>query len=324
MSRPPFALAKPELGGWRNGNTGTTGVWRFDAAVPGNEVLVTALVHGNELCGAWAALAALEAGLRPRRGALTLALCNLDAFDRYDAADPDASRFVDQDLNRLWGAMAWRTDAAAHSCEQRRAIELRPFVERANRLLDLHSMHECGPPLGLTGPHPQHAALAAAMGMPELLVADAGHREGCRLRDHGRFGDAHEADAQALLVECGFHGDPAGRDVAIDALARFLLATGCIDTNDIPAGWRLPAAPTQRLLQVSAAVTVADGEPPRFAQAWRSGECIAQAGTLLGWNGGEPLRTPYDNCVLVMPSLHHAHPGATILRLAREPRVLRR
>ncbi|MDP1533406.1 MAG: succinylglutamate desuccinylase/aspartoacylase family protein, partial [Rubrivivax sp.] len=129
---PVWALPVPALGAWRAGNTGVEGVWRFEADAPGPDVLVTALIHGNEHCGAWAVLAALKAGLRPRRGALTLAFCNLTAYDRFDPAAPAGSRFADQDLNRVWGAMAWRDAAAAHTSEQRRALELLPFAEGAD------------------------------------------------------------------------------------------------------------------------------------------------------------------------------------------------
>ena len=47
-----FVLEKPDLGPWRCGNTGVEGVWQFDSGRPGRSVMVTALVHGNELCGA--------------------------------------------------------------------------------------------------------------------------------------------------------------------------------------------------------------------------------------------------------------------------------
>ncbi|MFY7939297.1 MAG: succinylglutamate desuccinylase, partial [Burkholderiaceae bacterium] len=103
MSELHFELPKPDLGAWRAGNTGTEGVWAYSAHPPGPHVLVTALVHGNELCGAWALLDALQIGLRPRRGSLTLAFCNLAAFDAFDANNSDASRYLDEDLNRVWG-----------------------------------------------------------------------------------------------------------------------------------------------------------------------------------------------------------------------------
>ena len=32
----------------------TPRVWHFDSGVPGKRVMLSALIHGNELCGAWA------------------------------------------------------------------------------------------------------------------------------------------------------------------------------------------------------------------------------------------------------------------------------
>ena len=314
---PRFELPCPELGPWRSGNSGTEGVWRFESGAAGADVLVTALIHGNELCGAWAVLAALQAGLRPRRGALTLALCNLAAFDRFDVQHPEASRRVDQDLNRVWGTMAWRA-AGAQTSEQRRALELLPFAERAEWLLDLHSMHNPGPALVLTGLQDRNMALARRLGTPGLAVADAGHAAGCRLRDHGRFGDLADAVSRSLLIECGFHGELAAREVAIDMLGRFLLASGTLDEGDLPAGWLRPLPEAVSALEVTEAVTARAGEAPRFAQAWHAGQRIAAAGTLLGWNAGEPFHTPYADCTLIMPSVERVVPGMTIVRLARE------
>ena len=318
---PPFELPVPDLGRWRAGNTGVEGIWRFEAGAPGREVLVTALIHGNELCGAWALKAALEAGLKPRRGALTLALCNLAAFDRFDAADFGASRCVDQDLNRVWGAMGWRSAPAPRTIEQRRALELLPFAERADCLLDLHSMHHPGPPLVLTGLQRRNIELARELGAPALVVADAGHTEGARLRDHGRWGRNGDDGSRSLLVECGFHGELAAREVAVDMLGRFLCAAGTLDEADLPAGWLRPRPAAQAVLEVTEAVTAKEGEAPRFAARWATGQRIAAAGTLLGWNAGQPFATPYDDCTLVMPSLRNVRPGLTIVRLARDARI---
>jgi hypothetical protein len=76
--------------------------------------------------------------------------------------------------------------------------------------------------------------------------------------------------------------------------------------------------PSQQVLQVTEAVTVKPGEAPRFAERWHTGQCVPRAGTLLGWNGGEPFTTPYDDCTLIMPFRGEAKPGATLVRLARE------
>ncbi|MDP3173864.1 MAG: hypothetical protein Q8M88_05465, partial [Phenylobacterium sp.] len=260
----------------------------------------------------------LEAGVRPTQGRLTLVFANLAAFDRFDPADHDASRFVDEDLNRQWSVE--RMDAPT-SRERRRAAELRPFVEQADWLLDIHSMHERAAPLLLTGVQPRNQALARAMGNPEHIVVDAGHKDGVRMRDFGRFGvpDDQAPETRSLLVECGFHGDPSSRDVAHDMCARFLLASGGLSSDEVAAtlpGWTLPAAARQWALEVTGPV-VARSAGFRFHQPFQGLECIAKAGTVIGDNDGEPVTTPYDDCVLVMPSVRQARAGVTVVRFAR-------
>jgi hypothetical protein len=43
---------------------------------------------------------------------------------------------------------------------------------------------------------------------------------------------------------------------------------------------------------------------------------IAKAGTVIAYDGSEPIRTPYDGCVLIMPSRRLAR-GFTAVRLGR-------
>jgi len=50
--RPPVELQAPDITRWRVGNTGVDHVHAWDSGVPGPRVLLTALVHGNEICGA--------------------------------------------------------------------------------------------------------------------------------------------------------------------------------------------------------------------------------------------------------------------------------
>jgi predicted deacylase len=313
MRELKFELPKPQLGAWRAGNTGTEGVWSYSAHSPGPHVLVTALVHGNELCGAWALLYALQAGLRPRRGGLTLAFCNLAAFDAFDANNPDASRFLDEDMNRVWGPGLKDRPA---SREQRRAMELLPFVERADWLLDLHSMHEPGVPLLLTGLQPRNVALARKLATPTHVVVDAGHKDGVRLRDHDHLGSPTADNNRALLLECGYHGDRVSKDVALDMVGRFLVESGVLQQADVPAAWLRPDPPPQQVLEVTVGI-VAKSMNLRFVEPWQSGQTMARQGTLLGFNDDEPFVTPYDHCTLVMPSLRQLRPGVTVMRLAK-------
>ncbi|MBU0826946.1 MAG: succinylglutamate desuccinylase/aspartoacylase family protein [Gammaproteobacteria bacterium] len=312
-----FELPAPDISAWRAGNTGTPGVWHFDSGLPGRHVMVSALVHGNELCGAWALKGLLEAGVRPERGTLTLAFCNLDAFDRFDPQNHDASRFTDEDLNRQW--LDARIEAADTN-ERRRAAALRPFVAQADWLLDIHSMHEPSAPLLLTGMQPPNLELARAMRSPEHIVVDAGHKDGVRMRDYGRFGltDETGGDTRSLLVECGFHGDPASRAVAQDQCVRFIEQSGALSAaalaQQLP-GWRQPDAPRQWALEVTGPV-VATSSAFRFVAPYTGLEMFEKAGTVIGDNDGVPVTTPYDHCVLVMPSVRQARAGVTVVRFA--------
>ena len=312
-----FELPCPDISMWRQGNTGTEGVWHFDSGQPGRHVLISALIHGNELCGAWALKGLLEAGIRPTSGKLTLMLANLAAFERFETSHHDASRFVDEDMNRQW--MDERM-AQPHTQERQRVAALAPWVRQADSLLDLHSMHEHGAPLLLTGVQPRNLALARALANPVHIVVDAGHKDGVRMRDYGRFGlsDAQAPETRSLLIECGFHGDLSSRDVAQDMCTRFLQVSGVVDAallqNQLP-GWKQADATQQWALEVTGPV-VARSEKFRFTEPFTGLECIPKAGTVIGNNDGEPVTTPYDDCVLVMPSVRQARAGVTVVRFA--------
>lgn len=318
MSSREFELPVPDIAQWRAGNTGVEGVWHFESGKPGRNVLISALIHGNELCGAWAFKGLLEAGVQPEQGTLTLAFCNLAAFDKFDTSNPDASRFVEQDMNRQW--VDERIDAA-DTLERRRAAQLRPFIQKADWVLDLHSMHERSAPLSLTGVQPRNLELAKQMRSPEHIVIDAGHKDGTRMRDYGRFGlpDKEAGDSRTLLIECGFHGELQSRVVAQDMCARFIEAAQIVSRATLDkqlAGWRQPDAPRQWALEVTGPV-VAKSRNFHFNQAFTGLEVIAKAGSVIGDNDGEPVTTPYDDCVLVMPSTAQALPGVTVVRFAR-------
>ena len=315
MGEPAFELTPPDLRRWREGNTGTEGVWRFEGPAAGPRVAITALIHGNELAGAWALsqlLERLHAGMALRRGRLTLAFCNLRAFERFDAANPHASRFVDEDLNRQWSPDRL---ASGSTLERRRAAELRPWLEDADDLLDLHSMHEEGSALLLTGLQPRHVDFVRDLGLPGTVVIDAGHAEGKRMRDFGRFG-VDEGNARSVLIECGYHGNPDSRLVAQDAVHRLLALTGVVNPADLPPAWHLDRPAARWALEVTEAI-VAETMDFRFAFTPSDLQCIERKGTVIGHEQGREIVTPYDDCVLVMPSLRQLRPGVTVVRLAR-------
>ncbi len=308
-----FLLPTPDISQERLGNTNTPGIWHFDSGFSGKTLMISALIHGNELCGAWALKKILESGLRPRRGALTLAFCNLDAFDSFNPKQHDKSRFVDEDMNRIWSSAR----LSGTSRESQRAAQILPWLERSDYLLDIHSMHEPSAPLLLTGLLPRNIELAKRLGTPEHVIVDAGHKDGTRMRDYGRYGDVHDEDACALLIECGFHGDPSSLDVALDLAARMMLEADIVDAEDIPSEWLLATPKQQRILEVTQAV-VAPSMDVKFSQDWQGLERLDKAGELIAWADGQAIVTPYDNCTLIMPSLRQLLPGVTVVRLAKD------
>ncbi|MGQ0675535.1 MAG: succinylglutamate desuccinylase [Rhodospirillales bacterium] len=312
QQQQPVEIAAPDIEAYRAGNTGCSYVTSFDGGVPGPHVMVAALVHGNELCGAHALAFLFERSIRPRRGRLSLGFCNTDAFLRFDAANPSASRYVDEDFNRVWDPPV--LDGSRTSAELRRARELRPFVDTVDLLLDVHSMQTATRPLMLAGPLDKGAGLARQVAAPELVVVDEGHRAGRRLRDYGGFGDP-ASPRNALLVECGQHWLKPTVEVAIDTVLRFLIATGTVEAAEVARHRALGLPPPQRVIRVTDAVTVETSDFA-FAANYVGLEVIPAAGTLIARDGAREIRTPYDECVLIMPS-KRLGPGLTAVRLGR-------
>src|SRR5690348_654658 len=104
MDSDAIELSAPDISAYAAGNTGIPYVTSFASSRPGPHVLVNALTHGNEICGAIALDELFRAEVRPAVGKLTLSFANVAAYRRFDAADPTASRFVDEDFNRVWDA----------------------------------------------------------------------------------------------------------------------------------------------------------------------------------------------------------------------------
>jgi predicted deacylase len=313
MQNPAIELKAPSINRWRSSNTGVDFVHAWDAAIPGPTVMVQALTHGNEICGAIALNWLLEQGFKPRLGRLVLAFANVAAYARFDPADPFPSRCVDEDLNRVWADEVLL--GPRHSVELARARELRPFVDAADALLDIHSMSEPCVPLMVCGTQDKNAAFARRLGVPEVLLIDTGHAAGLRMVERGGFGAA-AAPKHALLIECGQHWESAAADVAIDTLVRFLGLTGLAEANWVAQNTRCPLPPRQRLVRVTEAV-VSRSMDFRFLVPPQGLAVVARAGTPLAQDGSHIWRTPYDNCVLVMPGTHNLKPGGTAVRLGR-------
>jgi len=306
-------IQPPELSRWKAGADGVEYVQVFDTGIAGPAVMVQALTHGNEFSGAIALDWLLRESPPLRRGRLVAAFANIAAFARFDPAQPERSRCIDEDYNRVWADDA--LFGPRDSVELRRARELRPFVDAADFLLDLHSMHEPCRPIMVCGTIDKGAAFARRIGVPADLLIDTGHPAGLRMRDRGGFGDPGSPKC-AALIECGQHWEARSVEVAIDTTLRFLLATGAVDEDWVRPRLRLPPPREQRVIRVTEPVAALSKEF-RFCAPWRGLEVVARRGTPIAEDGERVWRTPYDECVLVMPSMSHVKPGNTMVRLGR-------
>src|SRR5205814_3874761 len=176
-----------------------------------------------------------------------LAFDNVAAYREFDPRYPIASRYVDEDFNRLWSPAT--LDGERSSVELERARVLRPIVDAADFLLDLHSMQYATAPLMLAGLLPRSRELARRVGIPELIMCDAGHAAGPRMRDYGGFGHPNSAKT-ALLIEARQHWGRRAAEVATDVMLRLLIALGTLTRDDaaVLGGPHFDAHPRQRVI----------------------------------------------------------------------------
>ena len=313
MPDVPVELMAPDISPYKRSATGTPYVHIFESGKPGPKVLVVALTHGNEICGAIALDRWLRSGARPSRGALTLAFANVEAFSRFDPKRPFATRFVDEDMNRVWTREA--LEGSRKTAELDRARELRPYVEAADYMLDIHSMLEPSPPVMISGPLDKGVRFAREVAIPEHIVCDAGHANGTRMRDYQGFGDQKSAK-NALLVECGQHWEHAAAHVAWQGLWRFLRVVDLVDPQAAEREIDAAPPPAQKVIRVTDAV-IAHSPEFRFAREFTGLAVVAKRGDVIAWDGEAAVRAPYDNCVLVMPVPHNVKTGLTAVRLGR-------
>ena len=306
----PVNIARPDIRPWLAGNCGIRGAWSFASDTPGPHVAITGAMHGNEIAGAIVLDRLLRAGLRPLCGRLSLVFCNLEALARFDPADPTQTRFLDEDLNRVWDPAV--LDGPRRSIELRRARELRPLIDTVDVLLDLHSMSWPSDPLFVTGLPEKAARFARKVGGPPVVVADEGHPDGLRLTDYARFADERAASL-AMLLEAGGHWEPETVVMAEEVASRVLRRTG-LAPHDAPLPPEQPFPPP-RLARVTRTV-VARTRNFVFLRDFRGCEVIPARNTLIALDGEEEIRTPHDDCMLVMPTPLVPR-GHVAVRLAR-------
>ena len=308
----PVSLVPPDISSYRTGNTGVDYIHQLDSGMPGPHVMISSVVHGNELCGAIAVDHILQNNVRPLKGKLSLAFMNVDAYLSFDPDNPSASRYLDEDFNRLWTKELLEGDRS--SIELRRAREVLPVLDTVDLLLDIHSMQTATKPLMMAGPLDKGCEFARKLGIPEVVVMDFGHKAGRRMREYEGF-SAPGSTKNALLIECGQNWDQRSADLAITASWRFLMILGLVSEENAAAHLRTEPPSEQRIIKVSEPYTIRNSGFS-FKEPYVGLEEIPSAGTVIANDGEIEVKTPYDNCVLIMPS-RRQRPGDTAVRFGR-------
>lgn len=261
---------------------------RLETGRSGPHAVVVALLHGNETCG----LAALRAVLRRRgelrRGRVTLLAANVAGFARRRPEDPQAGRFVEADMNRLWSPEGM----AAASLEALRAREVAPLFRDADLVLDLHSMATPGPRLLMFHDTPAARALLPALppSLHRIRFARPLHQGRLLIEQPTLLGDP---DRAAFVVECGPHRAPASAAFARAVTLRALAAAGLLPAVPPPRGRTAPDIMAMEMLQAET-----DDfrflRPPEALHRFERGEVIAE-------DGGRAIRAPFATTWLLLP-----------------------
>ena len=290
---PALEVLPRDLSAYREGNTGVDYVHRFESGKPGPHVLINALTHGNEICGMVAATHLLDTGVRPKIGTLTVSFSHVEAYNAFDEAKPYDNRQIVHNLNRIWSAEL--LDGSEDSPELRRARELRPVIDAADYILDIHSTSQDVVPFWVYPAYERNAEVALAVGLPPVhLVMPNGLGSGTPLIQYGPHGEA-DGKGAAMVVECGQHFKQSAADLATAVTLGFLAHFGLIDKD--PAA---PAPAPQRRFELLQTHMVKDANFA-FTRPLIGFETFAE-GELIAMNGTEEIRSPCDDCTIFMPT----------------------
>ncbi len=305
-------LTPPDISPYMTGNTGVDYITRLDSGKPGPHVMVNALMHGNEICGAIALDHLFRHNVRPSHGVLSLGFSNYKAFLSFNAQHPLNSRYVDEDMNRVW--VEERLDSDEDSWELRRAREMRPYFDTVDYLLDIHSMSTPSPAVTLCNGLDKERALTRKVGFPEHAAYGSGFVVGRRLIEYTPFHSTSNAKT-GLLVECGYHWKKETAVTALDVALFFLKALDMITPEFLKEHATNNPPPPLREMEITDGV-YSKTNAFKFTRHYNGMEVIEKAGAVIARDGNAEIVTPYDNCVLVMPN-HSIRADMRVVRFAR-------
>lgn len=251
----------------------------------GPHLLVTGRVHGNEPCGTEGIKRIMAKLEKIERGTVTfIPVCNPFAAEKN-------VRFVDSNLNRNFNT------SDTNGIENKLKPIIRPYLERADYYMDIHSYTAGGDPfLSIGGESEESWSFMQALSVskymsgftesrktPEELAYATGTTE--YSRQHG---------ALAFTLECGQHKDPTSPDVAERSIWELLDYLQLVSNSPFKA-----QKPRSRAIYVTKH-TEYKQKPGKFLQPWKQFQFV-EAGTPMGqYEDGEITKAAISGH-LIMP-----------------------
>ncbi len=230
-------------------------VGRYVGGVPGSLVIAIGGLHGNEPAGVFACRRVLEALEKERpefRGTFLALAGNLPALEQ-------GTRYIDEDLNRIWTSSRTGSPPAHGSdgtVEANQLQGLRLQIEAAldeapgpAYFLDLHTTSASGVPFSVFGDTLPNRRLALILSAPVVLGLDE-HLDGTLLNYINNLGHV------AVGFEGGRHDSPSAVEGHELAIWRTLTHSGCIDQSDVRDMTRLTRSFEERVREVPRIVEI--------------------------------------------------------------------
>lgn len=243
---------------------------------PGKTVAIMAGVHGNEKCGI-IAFEKILPNLHVENGLVYFILGNLEAIVK-------CVRQIDTNLNRMFRPADLLSAKEQESYERKRALEIMPFLDESEALLDIHSSGSvmstpfiiCEPP---------SFSISDIMDFPIVSYGWDALEPGTTDYYMNRM------EKIALCVECGYHEDPSSVDRAIQAIFDFLRATGNLRHQNYDKRNKR----TREIIKVEYVYkTKIDFEPVKSFADFE----FLESGEKIGRDGSEVVVAPYDGMII--------------------------
>lgn len=276
----------------------------IDAGVPGPTVMILGGIHGDEICGVFAVKSLIDqrATCALKKGKLILMYGNLQAIRAN-------LRQVDENLNRMF-----HTDPAAYTPKMQesyaylRAMQIKPYLDQTDVLLDLHSVgNQDAVPFVICEENGREIARHFSVPIVCSGLDDA--------HPGGTDGYMNKSGKIGLCLECGQHTDPGAVELAQEGITTFLAAMGMLDADSQLLSKLSPTVqPAQRQIRVA---TIYKNRYASFQLAKNFEEFEeVQVGELLGYDGDAPVYA--EKTALILFARSRTAPGEECFCLAEE------